>query len=129
MSSHEHHTATIEESDPDTFTTVLVGVIGSVIVVALVVFLQGLYGSAGRAEFRRKVVDLHPLELQAIRGRQLERLSTAAWVDKAHAVASIPLDRAMALVVANPGLTAVPPPVAVAAPAAPTVPTAPTATK
>lgn len=123
MSDEHRHVSGVEETDPDTFSTVMVGVIGSILVVIAVVFLQGLFDSGTQTEFRRKVVDEPPRELQALRVSQLEKLSKTAWVDPARGVVTIPLDRAMELVVADPSLAAVAvpdptPPAAAPAPAA-----------
>jgi uncharacterized protein involved in exopolysaccharide biosynthesis len=119
VSEIERHASGVEESDPDTFATVLVGVIGSLMVVVAVVFLQGLYERAQRAELRQKIVDTTPQELQTLRVRQLEKLSRTAWVDKSAGVVAIPVDRAMELLVRDPSLVAVPPPESVTPPVTP----------
>jgi hypothetical protein len=122
---HPHHSG-VEETDPDTWSTVMVGVIGTILVVTAVVFLQGLFDSGSQAEFRRKVVDEAPRELQALRVKQLEKLSSQAWVDQARGVVTIPLDRAMELWIADPTLAPVavpdaPPPAPAAVSVAPAV--------
>jgi hypothetical protein len=117
MSTTKRHASGVEETDPDTFTTVMVGVIGSLLVVIAVVFLQGLYDRVERAELRRKVVEETPLELQTLHVRQQEKLAATAWVDPAAGVVSIPIGRAMDLVVHDPALKAVPPPEPPPAPA------------
>lgn len=127
MSDEHRHASGVEESDPDTWSTVVVGVIGSLLVVTSVVFLQGLYDSGSQAEFRRKVVEEAPRELQTLRVRQLEKLQATAWVDPARGVVTIPVDRAMELFIADPSLAPVavpdaPPPAAVPAPAPATAP-------
>jgi hypothetical protein len=124
VSPTERHASGVEESDPDTFSTVLVGLIGSLLVIVLVVFLQGLYDRMHRAELRQKVVEATPRELQTLRVRQLEKLSTTAWVDKAAGVVSIPVDRAMELLVGDPRLVAIPPLEPVTPPAVPAPPAA-----
>ena len=117
MSTTERNASGVEETDPDTFSTVLVGVVGSLLVVTAVVFLQGLYDRVERAEIRRKVVDETPQELQGLRVLQQEKLSTKAWVDPAAGVVSIPVDRAMDLIVRDPSVRSVPPPEPPPAPA------------
>jgi len=116
MSTTPHHTSGVEETDPDTFSTVLVGVIGSLLVVTVVVFLQGLYDHVQFAELTRKVVDEAPQELKALRVGQQEKLAATAWVDPVAGVVSIPVDRAMDLIVRDPSLRSVPPPEAPPAP-------------
>lgn len=119
MSTTERPVSGVEESDPDTVSTALVGIIGTLLVIAAVVFLQGLYEKGQRAEQYRKVVAESPLELQTLRVKQQEKLAATAWVDPVAGVVSIPIDRAMDVVVRDPSMRAVPPPEApVAAPVA-----------
>jgi DNA modification methylase len=47
----EHRPAGADTSDPDAGTTAMVGIVGAILVVIVVVFVQGLYESASRAEF------------------------------------------------------------------------------
>jgi hypothetical protein len=69
MSEKHRHASGVEESDPDTWSTVVVGVIGSILVVTSVVFLQGLYDSGSQAEFRRRA---SAARARALRVRQLK---------------------------------------------------------
>jgi hypothetical protein len=109
VDSNPHRISGVEESDPDTVATVLVGLIGTVLLVAAVALLQGLYDNVERRELRLKVVLTTPEEIRALRVKQLEQLKATAWVDHAAGVVAIPVDRAMELIVRNPSLTAVPP--------------------
>jgi len=111
--------------DPDALTTATVGLVGTILVVVAVVFLQGLYESVNRSEFQRKVVNEAPAELRALRAAQLKRLHAIAWVDKRNGIVAIPIERAMELLAADPGLAA---PIIVPAPPA-TAGAAPDVTK
>lgn len=99
MSENQPHASKVEEADPDATSTLLVVLVGGLLVVISIVFVQGLFGMATRAEFERKVVQEVPRELQQLRLTQRERLSGGAWVDKDAGVVSIPIERAMELVV------------------------------
>ena len=101
--------------DPDALTTATIGIVGTILVIVAVVFLQGLYESVNRSEFRKKVVDEAPAELRDLRASQLKRLHALAWVDKRNGIVAIPIERAMELLVADPSLAA---PIIVEAPPA-----------
>ncbi|HEX4822987.1 MAG TPA: hypothetical protein VFV19_01605 [Candidatus Polarisedimenticolaceae bacterium] len=105
----------VEESEPDTLQIAFVGIIGTILLVTAVAFLQGLYERVQRAEVQRKVVDVTPLELQTLRVHQQEVLQAQAWVDRAAGAVSIPIDRAMDLLARDPDLKAVPLPLVPAA--------------
>ena len=119
MSTTEHPVSGVEESDPDTLTILFVTVIGTLLVAIVVLVLQGLYEGVQQAEIRKKVVDEVPQELHALRVAQLEKLSGSSWVDQAHGVIRMPIERAMSFVVRDPAVTAVPPPAASPAPSRP----------
>jgi len=120
MSDPVRHASAVEESDPDTLQIAFVGIIGTILLVTAVAFLQGLYERVQRSEVRRKVVDVTPLELQNLRVHQQEVLQASVWVDPAAGAVTIPIDRAMELLARDPSLRAVPlplPPPASPAPA------------
>lgn len=87
------------EDDPDSSATVTIGIAGAILLVVVVVALQGLFGQASRAEFRRKVEAEKPVELESLRATQLEQIGTYRWVDPKQGVVAIPIDRAMELLV------------------------------
>ena len=99
MNEPELHDATIDEADPDASATLLVVVVGTILVVAVVVFVQGMYERVSRGEFQRKVVAESPLELQQLQTGQRLRLQGMTWVDKREGIVTIPIEEAMALVV------------------------------
>lgn len=106
LSEDERRVPPADRPDPDALTTVTVGIVGMILVVAAVVFVQGLYESVNRSEFQRKVVSQAPAELTELRAAQLRRLHATAWVDKQNGIVAIPIEKAMALLVADPGLAA-----------------------
>lgn len=109
----EHRPSSIETADPDAATTVKVGVLGTIVLLIIIVFVQGLYGRVNRSEFNRKVVSEQPAEYRDLRAKQLAQLQHAGWVDEANGIAAVPIERAMELMAADPN------------PAAPVVPPAP----
>jgi hypothetical protein len=98
----EHRASPIETADPDWVTTAKVGVLGTIVLVIVIVFVQGLYGRATRTEFNRKVVGEQPLEYRDLRAKQLAILEQQGWIDARHDVAAVPIERAMALMAADP---------------------------
>lgn len=106
MSENEQRVPPADPPDPDALTTATVGIVGTILVIAAVVFLQGLYESVNRSEFQRKIVVEAPGELNQLRAAQLRRLHATGWVDRQHGIVAIPIERAMALLVADPGLAA-----------------------
>ena len=123
-SSAELRVSPIETDDPDALTTATVGIVGTIIVLIVVVFVQGLYESEKRDEFQRKVVDEAPAELRGRRAAQRTRLEETGWVDKQHGIVAIPIERAMELLAADKNPAA---PIVVAGP--PATPTPPPAAK
>lgn len=87
------------ESDPDSSATVAILIAGAILLVVVVVALQGLYGQASQTELRRKIEAEKAVEIESLRARQLEQLSSYRWVDAKEGVVAIPIDRAMELVV------------------------------
>ena len=88
--------------DPDALTTATVGIAGTILVIVVVLFVQGLYESANRSEFERKVVTASPEELRTLRAAQLTRLHATGWVDKRNGFVAIPIEKAMRLLAADP---------------------------
>jgi hypothetical protein len=112
----------IETSDPDTLTTATVAIVGTILVIVVVVFVQGLYESMHRAEFQRKVVAEAPAELRSLRAAQRARLGETGWVDKKNGIVAVRIERAMELLASDPDPAA---PIIVAEPPAAEAPAAP----
>ena len=106
LSENEPRESRADAPDPDALTTATVGIVGAILVIVAVVFLQGLYESVNRTEFQRKVVNEAPAELRDLRAAQLKRLHATGWVDKRNGFVAIPIEKAMELLVADPGLAA-----------------------
>jgi len=123
LSGHDQREPEFDAPDPDALATTTVGVVGTILVIVVVVFVQGLYESVNRAEFERKVVSEAPAELRNLRAAQLTRLHATGFVDKQHGFVAIPIEKAMQLLVADPDpaapiiLPAPPEPPPLAAPA------------
>jgi len=83
----------------DNLGVALVGGGGTVLLLVIVLGLQVLYYSMNDAEFARKDSPLASPELTAELTRQRERLSGYRVVDAAKGIVTIPIDRAMDLVV------------------------------
>ena len=97
LSPLEPRESPIEEADPDALATATVGIVGTILVIVVVVFVQGLYLSVNRSEFQRKVVNEAPAELRSLRAAQLTRLHATGWVDKQNGFVAIPIEKAMEL--------------------------------
>jgi K+-sensing histidine kinase KdpD len=102
LSEHPPVETHVDTSDPDAAITFTVLVIGAILVAAIVIFIQGLYEKASDAQFERKVVAEKPEELRQLRIAQQERLAHVKWVDKVHGIVTMPIDEAMAALVAEP---------------------------
>ncbi|MBI5869272.1 MAG: hypothetical protein HZB43_13460 [candidate division Zixibacteria bacterium] len=85
------------QSDPDALRTVYVGAISVLITLVLIVALQAAYYQAQESEISRKAVASE--ELTALRAEQLELLEGYRWIDRSKGTVTIPIDRAMELVV------------------------------
>ena len=120
MSEHENRESAVDAPDPDALATATVGIVGTILVIVVVVFVQGLYESVNRSEFQRKVVDEVPAELRALRAAQLTRLHARGWVDRRNGLVAIPIERAMELLASDPNPAA--PIVLPEPPASPAVP-------
>jgi hypothetical protein len=102
LSSKERPEPAIDAPDPDALTTATVGIVGIILVIVVVVLIQGLYESRSHDEFQRKVGDVAPAEIRALRAAQLTRLHKTGWVDKKNGIVAIPIEKAMELLVADP---------------------------
>lgn len=89
----------VPHDDPSAGPTVIVGVVSLLLLFALIVALEALHRTAAESEFQRKVVAEQPVELRQVVADQRTILATYRWVDRAQGVATIPIDRAMALVI------------------------------
>jgi hypothetical protein len=85
--------------DPKSSTTVVIGVVGTLVLVLIVIALQALYYRAEQAEVERKVYEAAPEEWSRLRAEQESRLHAYRWVDREQGVVAVPIDRAIELLV------------------------------
>ncbi len=86
--------------DPKASTTILVGIIGTVLLLAIVLFAAALYYHAEDAQAARKVYARPPAhEVSALKSEQLEKLHAYRWVNEQERIVAIPIQRAIELTV------------------------------
>jgi hypothetical protein len=85
--------------DPIASATAVVVVVFSLAVAVTLIALQAYYGRATARELEVKVLQITPEERARVETEQRERLSGYRWVDRDAGVVSIPIERAMELVV------------------------------
>lgn len=95
--------------DPNSTLTVLVGVIGALVLFAVIALLQAFLYRSEKGESARKNAVQSPDELALLRAEQQEILASYRWVDQPKGVVAIPIERAMELVVRDPAPPATPP--------------------
>ncbi len=94
--------------DPNTQATVLVGIVGAILVFVVIVWLQVLfYDVQDQQVVRINVGD--PRQLSLLRAEQLETINSYGWKDQQEGLVTIPIDRAMELVVRELAAGEVPP--------------------
>jgi hypothetical protein len=91
------------QDDPRAPTTLVVAIVGAVLVFAIIVALQAFFYRSEEAERSIKYYAQAPEELARLRAQEQEQLNSYHWVDPARGVVSIPIDRAMELVVRDQG--------------------------
>ncbi len=84
--------------DPSTSGTVVVGVIGAILLFVAIVGLQALFYNAEQ-DVADQVNRPDPRQLSTLRAQQLEAINSYGWVDQQQGVVTIPIDRAMDVVV------------------------------
>ena len=92
-------TSMSSNGDPNTSTTILVGIVGAILVFVTIVGLEALFYNAEQAENVAKVYQRDPEELTRLRADQIEQLHGYRWIDRDKGVVAIPIDRAMDLIV------------------------------
>ncbi len=88
----------VERDELDTTAITAVGVVGAVLVFVIIVALQAWFAKLQQDEYRVKVVGARSEELAGVVADQEEQLHTYRWVDRAHGIVTIPIERAMELV-------------------------------
>lgn len=85
--------------DLNTSSIALVGVVGAIVVFAIIVALQVWFYNLYEVETFRKDISQSPEEIGQLLAQQQAQLHSYRWVDAKRKIASIPIDRAMELVV------------------------------
>ncbi|MCG3138025.1 MAG: hypothetical protein HJJLKODD_01881 [Phycisphaerae bacterium] len=85
--------------DPNTPAAVLVGLVGCLIIFAVIVALQALFYRADYSETVSKVYEVDPAGKQQLIVQQLEQLHTYRWINQAEGVVAVPIERALELAV------------------------------
>ena len=96
---HAHITVEMDDSDPKSTPTLLVGAVGMILLMVIVLLVEVLYQRTTQAEIYRKVISEQPLELRQVQAEQLDQLNDYRWVSEPEGVAAIPIDRAIDLIV------------------------------
>jgi hypothetical protein len=91
---------TAPEDDPRIFPTIVAGLVGVVLVVLLLLGLEVLHYRTQDALVERSFAE-EPAALARIVREQRALLSGYRWVDRERGTVAIPIERAMALVVAE----------------------------
>jgi len=100
MHDHDEHQVILApEDDPNALMTVLLGVIGCVLLLAILFGLEAVFYSSQQSEFREKVVSSKPAELRLVQSEQLEAIRDYHWIDREAGVVGLPVERAMELMV------------------------------
>jgi FlaG/FlaF family flagellin (archaellin) len=94
--------------DPSTSATVVVGIVGAILVFAIIVGLQALFYNLETDTVAQIQQAAGPGELDRERTAQVERLHGYRWIDQKAGVVGIPIDEAMKLVVESGGEPATP---------------------
>ena len=82
-------------ADPPFSLTIVVFIIGAVISLVVLLFVQVLFFNVQRSEEQAKVYAETPRELAELQARQLAQISTYRYVDQKAGVVAIPIDRAI----------------------------------
>jgi hypothetical protein len=93
----------MRHDDPNVPVSVVVGLVGAILLFVAIVALQALFSSMQQAELQRKVYSQPNEALRQLRSEQLGTLGSYGFIDQAHGVVRIPIERAMELVVAERG--------------------------
>jgi hypothetical protein len=91
----------VRYDDPDVPASAVVGLVSAILLFVIVVALQALFYRMDEGERSRKVYEQPYEALQKLEADQLGTLNSYGWVDQQQGITRIPIERAMALVVAE----------------------------
>lgn len=95
----EEHVILAPEDDPNSLMTVVVGVISCVLLLAILFGLEAVFYGLQQREFRDKVVNRKPVELQQVRAEGEQAIRDYRWIDREQGVIGIPIERATELLI------------------------------
>lgn len=87
--------------DPGVFMIIVVGIVASVVIIAMIICLRAMYEQTQQAEEGRKAADMMPPEIAAEISKQQEQANAYSWIDPKAGVVAIPVERAMELALAE----------------------------
>lgn len=87
--------------DPKASTTIVIGVIGAILLLAIIVFTQVLFYNAQRYEDEQKIYASKPQELLKLQTEQLAEINRFRKLDEQKGVVAIPIDLAIECFVAE----------------------------
>lgn len=88
-------------ADPPFSLTIVVFIIGTVVCLVILLFVQVLFFNIQRSEEQSKVYAAKPRELAELQARQLAQISTYRYLDPKAGTVAIPIDRAIERYVAE----------------------------
>ena len=88
-----------KSDDPNTSTIAVIGIVGAILIFVVIVLLQAVFYRVEHAETAKKTFGGAPEELTRLRAEQEEELNSYRWVNEQEGVVSIPIKRAMEIVV------------------------------
>lgn len=83
--------------DPPVRLTAIVGIVGGILLLAIVLLAEVLFYNVQRIEDETKAYSGKPQELADLQARQLAQINEYRYVDQAQGVVAIPIDRALEL--------------------------------
>lgn len=83
--------------DPPASMTLVIGIIGGILLLALILLTQVLFYNIQRMEDAAKLYAGKPQELADLQSGQLAQINTYRYVDPQRGVVAIPIDRAIEL--------------------------------
>lgn len=87
--------------DLETGKLALFGFVSAIVVFAVIVGVQALYGYYAAEETQRKEIAVPDIKANDVLHHQQGKLAQYGWVDRSNGVVAIPIERAMELVVAE----------------------------
>lgn len=89
----------VEQENLNIPMIIAVGLISVVVTVVSVVAVQALYYSYASDETRRKIVEAPTADADSKLAEQVAKLSRYSWTDREKGLVTVPIERAMRLVV------------------------------